>query len=332
MPSDERITQALEALGDAKETFVSSVAMSAEEVRGLLERDQGSDVEPQDRLAHVLGPFAAGRIDLDLLAPFVGGSQKMEPEVRERIEKAYDVLRGLKKAGDDLFCAKVNVDGYLRGGIVSVLAKAGTAFGAARSVEWAFHGIAPMETAKDVMESFPPSLWTWAEKGCSPPVVVEVEGQDLKVGSIGELMSGNQKIVLVVNGKAAPAPLVRLITPGVTVIQTDDPADLVALGANDGPAVAALMPDGCAKFIHSPAAGLTLANRLTVSFMPEKEPSRPLGSITAFQQTEEMRQLAALAASAAVAPDVEVTAAEDGPPPMDEVGQLASWLIHQAKV
>jgi hypothetical protein len=330
MPSDERITQALEALGDAKETFVSSVAMSAEEVRGILERDQGANEKPQERLAHELGPFAAGRIDLDRLAPFVGANQKMEPETRERIQKAYDVLVGLKKAGDDLFCAKVDVDGYLRGGIVSVLARAGTAFGAARCVEWALHAIAPMDTARDVLESFPPGLWNPAEKLCSPPVVVEVDGQDLKVGSIGELMSGNQKIVLVVNGKAAPAPLVRLITPGVTVVQTDDPTELAALGSNDGPAVAALMPEGCAKFIHSPAAGRTMNDRLTVSFLPEKEPARPLGSITAFQQAEELKQLMALAASEQPASTAEAGVAADGPPPMDEAGQLASWLIHQA--
>jgi hypothetical protein len=329
MPSDERTIKALEALGDAKESFVSSVAMSAEEVRGILDREQGGSEEPQVKLAHELGPFAAGKIDLERLAPFVETKRKLEPETRERIQKAFEVLVGLKKAGDDLFCAKVDVDGYLRGGIVGVLARAGTAFGAARSVEWALHGIAPMETTKDVLESFPPSMWNSAEKNCSPPVVVEVEGQDLKVGSIGELMSGNQKIVLLVNGKAAPAPLVRLITPGVTVIQTDDPADLVVMTANDGPAVAALMPEGCAKFIHSPAAGRSLNERLTVGFLPEKEPNRPLGSITAFQQIEELRQLASLMASAEAASTASVEAADDGPV-MDDAGQLASWLIHQA--
>jgi hypothetical protein len=330
MPSDERIIKALEALGDAKETFVSSVAMSAEEVRGILERDQGAKEKPQVKLAHELGPFAAGRIDLERLAPFVEANQKLEPETRDRIKKAYQVLLDLKKAGDDLFAANVEVDGYLRGGIVGVLAKAGTAFGAARAVEWALHEIAPMETGKDVLESFPPTLWNRAEKSCSPPVVVEVDGQDLKVGSVGELMSGNQKIVLVVNGKAAPAPLVRLITPGVTVIQTDDPADLAALGANQGPGVAALMPEGCAKFIHSPHAGQSLSDRLTVGFLPEKEPTRPLGSISAFQQVEELRQLASLASSTQAVPEVTVEAAGDGPPPMDEAGQLASWLISQA--
>ena len=329
MPSDERIMKALEALADAKETFVSSVAMSAEEVRGILDRDQGAKEKPQVRLAHELGPFAAGRVNMDKLAPFVGANQKMGPEKRAQVEKAYQVLKGLKKAGDEIFAAKVEADGYLRGGIVSAMARCGTAFGAARSVEWALHDIAPPETVDDPLEAFPPTRWNSSEHACSPPVVVEVEGQDVKVGSLGELLTGTQKIVLVVNGPAAPAPLVRLITPGVAVLQTDDPAELAFLGSMDGPGVAALMPEGCAKFIHSPKAGNSLNERLSVSFLPENEPKRALGSISAFQQSEELRQLSALAASVQAVPVVEGESAQEVPA-MDEAGQLASWLISQA--
>jgi len=329
MPSDERINQALGALGDAKDTFVSSVAMSAEEVRGILERDQGANENPQVRLAHELGPFAAGRIDLERLAPFVGANQKLDEDMRLRLQKVYEVLVGLKKAGDEMFVAKVELDGYLRGGIVSALGRSGTAFGAGRSAEWALHDIAPPEGVKDALESFPPSRWNLAERNAAPPLVIEVEGQDLKVGSLGELLTGSQKIVLVVNGPAAPAPLVRLFTPGVAVIQTDDPAELAVLAASPGPGVAAIMPEGCAKFVHAPVAGKGLNERLTVSFIPEKEPTRALGGISAFQQVEELRQLASLAASvqpvAVVEGDVPA-----GPPPMDEAGQLASWLISQA--
>jgi len=329
MPSDERITQVLGALGEAKESFVSSVAMSAEEVRGILERNQGANEKPQVRLAHELGPFAAGRIDLERLAPFVGANEKMGEGKRAPVQKAYEVLTALKKAGDDIFTAKVELDGYLRGGIMTALGRVGTAFGASRSVEWALHDIAPPESVKDPLESFPPTRWNPAERGVAPPVVVEVEGQDLKVGSLGELLSGSQKLVLVVNGPAAPAPLVRLITPGVMVIQTDDPADVAALAAHPGPGIAAIMPEGCAKFIHAPLAGAGLSDRLTVSSLPEKEPKRPLGGISAFQQTEELNQLKALAASVQAVVVVEGEAPA-GPPAMDEAGQLASWLIGQA--
>jgi hypothetical protein len=332
MPSDERISQALEALADAKETFVSSVAMSAEEVRGILEREQGVTEDPETKLAHELGPFAAGRIDLERFAPFVGANEKMDPEKRDKVEAAYETLLSLKKEGDDLFAAKVETDGYLRGTIISALGKAGASFGAARAVEWALHDLAAPETVDNVLKAFPPTLWNRAEKELAPPLVVEVDGQDLKAASLGDLLEGAQKIVLVVNGPAAPAPLVRLLTPGVAVIQTDDPAQLALLAAVPGPGIAALMPEGSAKFVHMPGEDRALNERLTVGHLPENEPKRALGGISAFQQAEELKQLAALAASVEAAPDGEVKAAREGPPPMDEAGQLASWLISQADV
>jgi hypothetical protein len=329
MPSDDRVAQALEYLSDAKESYSSSVAMSAEEVRGILEREQGANEKPQVRLAHELGPFAAGRIDLDRLAPFVGTNQKLAEDRRAEIVAAYQTLLELKKAGDDLYTAKVLRDGYFRGTVYTTLGKAGSAFGAARSVEWALHDLAHPEGVEDCLDRFPPNQWNGAERAFAPPLVVEVEGQDLRPGSLAELREGGPKIVLVVNGPAAPAPLVRLITPGVTVIQTDDLAELSALGAVDGPGIAALMPEGAAKFMHNPGAGRVLNERLTVAFLPETEPKRALGSISAFQQTEELRQLASLTASAEAGPSVSVESDSDRPE-MDDAGQLASWLIHQA--
>ncbi|MGW8266201.1 MAG: hypothetical protein ACWGSQ_07520 [Longimicrobiales bacterium] len=330
MPSDDRITQALEALAGAREGFTSSVAMSAEEVRGMLDREKGTNENPQVKLAHELGPFAAGRIDLERLAPFVSANSKLTPEKRDQIQKAYEVLVSLRKAGDSLFRAKVEVDGYLRGTLLAALGRAGTAFGAARAVEWALHGIAEPEGVEDALKSFPPNLWNRREKGCAPPLVLEVEGQDLKASSLGDLLEGSQKIILVVNGPAAPAPLVRLITPGVTVIQTDDPGDLAALSATPGPGIAALLPEGAAKFVHAPG-GKSLHDRLRVAFLPEKEPRKALGPISLFQQVEELHQLQALATSVQ-APDVPEGEPATAGREMDEAGQLAAWLIHQARV
>jgi hypothetical protein len=331
MPSEDRIAQALEALSGAKESFSSSLAMSAEEVRGILERDQGEDETPQDRLAHELGPFAAGRIDLERLAPFVEADEKLDEDKRGEVQAAYEALRALKKTGDELFTAKVPLDGYLRGTVFSALGKAGSAFGAARSVEWALHDLTHPEGVEDCLERFPPNKWNSAERAFAPPLVTEVEGQDLRPASLAELLEGGQKIVLVVNGPAAPAPLVRLLTPGVTVIQTDDPVDLAVLGAVEGPGIAALMPEGCANFMHVPGEGKSLNDRLVVGRLPETEPKRALGSISAFQQTEELRQLASLATR----PEVKESASEEkaaGVPAMDEAGQLASWLIHKSGV
>jgi len=330
MPSDDRITQALEALAGAREGFTSSVAMSAEEVRGMLERQKSSNENPQVKLAHELGPFAAGRIDLERLAPFVSANAKLPPDRLEKVRRAYEVLGNLRKAGDSLFHAKLELDGYLRGAIMEALGKAGTAFGAARSVEWALNGIPDPEGVADALESYPPLRWNRKEKGCAPPLVMEVEGQDLKVSSLGDLLEGSQKIILVVSGPVAPAPLVRLVTPGVTVIQTDDPQDLAALSATPGPGIAALMPEGAAKFVHAPG-GKALHERLRVTFLPDKEPKKALGSISLFQQVEELHQLQALATSVQ-APDVPEGEPSKSGSELDEAGQLAAWLIHQAKV
>ena len=164
-------------------------------------------------------------------------------------------------------------------------------------VEWALHDLAHPEGVEDCLERFPPNQWNGAERPWAPPLVIEVEGQDLRPASLAELLEGGQKIVLVVNGPAAPAPLVRLITPGVTVIQTDDPAELSALGAVDGPGIAALMPEGARSSCTSPG-GEGAERASDRELLPEKEPKRALGSISAFQQTEELRQLASLTASA----------------------------------
>jgi hypothetical protein len=79
MPSDDRITQALKALASSRESFLSSVAMSAEEVRGILEREAHAEQDPKEKLTQELGPFAAGRIDMDRLVSFASGEGDPRP-------------------------------------------------------------------------------------------------------------------------------------------------------------------------------------------------------------------------------------------------------------
>ncbi len=330
MPSEERISQALKALTRARESFLSSVALAAEEVRGILERQVHAEQDPKGKLAQELGPFAVGRIDVERLVPFAAEKARLDEAGQNRIREAYETLLELKEAGEEVFTVRCELDRHLGGTIVQGLARAGKAFGAARVVEAALTGIPEAEGVQDPLSAFPPDRWNRAEKGWAPPLVVEVEGQDLRVASLCELLVGSQKIILVVNGPTAPAPMVRLITPGAVVIQTDDPADLGPLGSASGPGIAALMPAGAAKFIHVPG-GKSLGQRLEVKFLPEKEPKRGLGVMSAFQQAEELRQLAALSAP------VEMVAPRNGDKPeeglaMDEAGQLAAWLIQQAQL
>lgn len=330
MPSEERISRALEALAQSREVFLSAVALSAEEVRGILEREAQGEEDPLAKLARELGPLGAVHIDVERLAPFAAKKGSLDGGRWQRVRKAYETLRDLKNEGESLFTARCPLDGYLRGTILEALGKVGRAFGAARVVEAVLTGIPEPEGVQDATVFFPYSRWNRAEKSCAPPLVVEVEGQDLKVASLGEILEGTLKIILVVNGPAAPAPLVRLITPGVAVAQTDDPGKLGRWASAPSPGVAALMPPGAAEFVHIPGPA-ALRQRLQVEKLPEKEPRRALGAISAFQQAEELRQLRAL-----VTP-IETPLSSNGgrkeeEPLLDEAGQLAAWLIQQARL
>jgi hypothetical protein len=171
----------------------------------------------------------------------------------------------------------------------------------------------------------------------APPLVVEVRGQDLVVGGLAEFLEGGLDIVLVVDGPAPPAPLARLIAPGVFVVQTTDPAEIAPAMAFEGPAIAALMPEGTARFVHDPAAGAGYRARLTVKDRPEQADLTAVGRVTVFQQIQDLEHLDALAVGGQT---VAATAAQAGATAPDTVptevatpaDRLAGWLIQQARL
>ncbi len=76
--------------------------------------------------------------------------------------------------------------------------------------------------------------------------MVAVDGSEVHAGALAEFADGREKLVLVVRGASAPAPLARCITPGTLVLQTDDGRGLDRVAAFDGPAIAAIVPEGAA--------------------------------------------------------------------------------------
>ena len=68
-----------------------------------------------------------------------------------------------------------------------------------------------------------------------------------------------------------------------------------------------------------------MADRLEVTSLPEKEPSRPIGRLTAFQQAEELRHLRDLAPASAAEKEVAEPVVPATPP-----DRLAAFLLHQA--
>jgi hypothetical protein len=362
MPSDASVTRALQALSAPREHFLSAVVAAVDEVRAYLERHRPLfDGLAAERARVELGAFAAGRIDASRFGSLFTGGPALDPVSLAVVERALHELERVAAQGEALFRARVAPGADLRLEAAHALAFAGRAFGAAQVVELVRTGRYRPDEHAAMPEAFGFRRWNRAERQIAPPLVIEVDGADLHAGGLAELMDGTQKIVLVVHPPAPPAALVRLITPGVLVVQTTDAADLDAVGRFAGPAVAALVPEGAARFVHHPARGPRLCDRLTIGWIPDEDALAPIGSISVFQQHEELamlREMAAAPVSIETAPtasidgksssdakaSIETTAAVSSDPATaamtipapsgaaagDEVERLAAWLLRQA--
>jgi len=324
------------------QAFRAAISITANEIRGYLAQRAGSDVE-KPATAAALGTFAAGRIDPDRFARLLTPSRPPAGGSGTVLKQALAVLDDLEMQGNDLFRVRIDRGDDLAAEVGRALANAGRAFGAARVANAVrSNQVRPGEhEVEPALEGFPFRLWSKAERNLAPPMVVELAGADMVVAGLAAYLDGNQAIVLLVEGQAPPAPLARLITPGVFVMQSDDPGAVHRLGAVAGPAVVAVMPAGTARFVHSPA-GDGGTGHIEVSHLPAQEPRRPLGPISVFQQQQELRLLALLASAGKEneAPKPEVDGAEPivhvaaqgnavvpGATAADPVGTLAAWLL-----
>jgi hypothetical protein len=334
MPSDDLATRALAALAAPRAAFTAPVAAAVDEVRAWLAAHRPLYDGRAAECARVeLGPFAGGRIDASRFGALFTGSAPLDAASLVRVEDALAVLTRVAAAGDGLFRVELEPGGDLRLAVAHALAYAGRAFAAAQVVARIRGGRARAGDGALPHDGFPFRRWNRAERQIAPPLVVELEGADLHPAGLADFLDGAMKIVLVVRSPMAPAPLVRLITPGVYVAQTDDPATLDALAAVPGPAVAALVPEGAARFVHDPAGGETIGRRLRVDFVPEGGERAALGGVSPFQQHEELAWLRELASAPAAGPAMDAAPAT-GPGAAaasgGEVERLAAWLLRQA--
>jgi hypothetical protein len=322
MPSDDRL---FELLAKPIQAFHSAVAATVEHLRGRI-ADAEAQVSKSAR-GPELGAFAAGRIDFDRFAAVATReSVEVAPDALDRIRRANDTLKDLLEQGRDPLRVTVDPGGHVVASVEAGLASIGRAFGAARAVEMTRTGAWSDEHAK-MTEVFSFDRWNPAERAIAPPLFVTVDGADLaEVDGLAGFLDGGVKIVLLVQGDAPPAPLARLITPGVFVVQTDDPEKgLERFGAWAGPGILAVLPKGCAEFVHDPEGGAAVGDRLTVLSLPEEGPGKTLGRLSVFQQTEPLRQLEALKAQPAATP---LDVSGDGR--ADPVDKLAAWLLSEA--
>lgn len=360
MPSEPRIQHALEALARPRAVFRSAVAMAVDQVGAFLDSNRAPLDGRASRTAHELGAFATGRVDAARFAAVLGEPGVVDSLAVARIERALKTLQQIDGRGDDQFIVRIAAGGDLRAEVARALTEIGRVFAAARAVELARTGRYTADQADDSAAGFAFRHWNRAERQIAPPLIVELDGADLQAGALAEFLDGTFKIVLVVRAPATAAPLTRLITPSLFVEQTTEDAALARLAGVEGPGITALMPEGAAGFVHKPGEA-PVWERLCVTYAPTDEPGVAIGSVSAFQRAEELKQLRALATppeslahtgDAAASVPVGVAQAEATAPsasgPLvngsgsasassraegaDPVDKLAAWLLSRTDV
>ncbi|MEZ4423477.1 MAG: hypothetical protein R3E98_08715 [Gemmatimonadota bacterium] len=337
MPSDNtRVQQALAALAPAIEPFETALAATIEELRGFLDAHRQENAAGE-RVGAELGRFAAARIDPERFSSLIAPPTTTDVETLHVVERALDTLQSLRQRGTDLFWARVTPGGDLRTTVTDALADAGRAFGVARALRFVWNGV-PTTSLDDPRDPFPPSRWNPAERALAPPLVVEVGGRDVSAAGLADLLEGRQKVILVVEGPAPVAPLARLLTPDLLVAQVGRAEALAEVGRWSGPAVAAWMEQGGARFVHRPG-GASFRTRVQEEEIPDAPTGRVLGRVAAAREAndlEHLRELLTSAPAAAQVPvitDASATGTPDAAvavPTAAPADRLAGWLLAQA--
>lgn len=319
MPSDARTRAALAAVAPQLATFRSVAVGALEHARAVLALSGGLE-----RVRLELGALGA-RVDAARFAAIANGEQALDTTSRERIERARGVLESLVSASDDAFVVDVPAGASLTVTVREALAHFGRAFGLAAIIDLARSGRYVPDLHDRAVNAWPFELWSARDRRSAPPLVVRLDGADLSLGNLANVIDGTVHIVLCIAGGAAPARLVRLITPNTFVLQAQDPQALARFTSFAGPAVAALFETDVARFNHDPSRGQGLWQRLTIEHMPSVPNRMRLSSLSPWQQNEELQQLVTLS----VRPMLSATPIDSLVPPGDgdPVDRLATWLL-----
>ena len=324
MPSDDRVQRALAAVAPQIAAFRSLVASTLEHARGILSLDEGANHAKLE-----LGALGS-RIDPIRFAALASGGGGLDPVGRERVGRAVESLRALAEAPDDSFVVELRSGDSLDAGVRDALARLGRVFGLANAIDLARRGGYIPRLHDRALEAWPFELWTQRDRKTVPPLVVVLGAAELNVGSLADVLDGNAHLVLVVIGDAAPARLIRLVTPRVLVLQTTKADSFSRFTTYAGPAVAALLQGDVASFLHDPEAGKAPWQRIAISSRPANPPRKRIGVQCPVQQLDELRQLEALAErpSLSTAPIESLAPAGES----DPTERLASWLLNESGV
>jgi hypothetical protein len=318
MPFEKRTAVALEAIRPRKELFLSAIATTTEEIRGLL---VGAGETAEDQTIS-LGAFAKGHVDVERFSAFTKQSKKVETEAQTPIRAAQRELNDLLQIGDRLFVLELTEGDNLGAQVAKRLATIGCAFAAAHVVELAKRGDYDEEKHAHLIDGLAYTDWSQAERMLAPGLVIELNGADFTPAQVAPYLDAGMKMVFVVDGDAPAAAMSRLITPGVFVQQTADEAGLEAFISYEGTAAAALLPEGGVEFVHDPAAGETPFERFTTLTLPKEIRKRAIGGISRAQQAEDLALLR----------DLSEVSAPGGEAASDPAGKLSAWLMSQTNL
>lgn len=315
MPFDERVQGALQALRPQCNAFRAAVESAYAELHAYLATHAVRSDDRAREAAMELGRFARGRIDVLRFEAVIGPARVLTAQEESTVRRCAEVMDEVLAQGDGIFTCDVPRGADMRATVEQALAEAGRAFGAALVFQAVKSGVYHAEQHDIALRAFPFRRWNRNERMLAPALVVSVDGADLQAAALADYLDGREKIVLVVNGKSTPAPLARLVSPGLFVQQTGTADDLAKIAASNAPGIAALLPLSAVRFVHDPATGL-----IAVMQIEGEAPRAAVGGWSVWQQEEELALLRRLAAAdAAVAEGVEVDA-------------LASWLLSQAGI
>lgn len=328
MPSDPRVAQALAALDQPIAEFRALVRDALTRAETFQAAQSATVGERATEAGFGLGHFAEGRIDPARFSVVFAAALDVPAISLDALERTIDTLRGVIALANDLFIVDVPPKGHLEPVLRTALGEIGRAFGAVILTDLIRTGRYDAATHDRYLDSMQFSTWNSVERRIAPPLIVTIDGSDLHAGELAPFADGREKVVLLIRGDCAPAPLARCITPGTLVMQAHDCLALNRVASFDGPAVAAIIPGESASFVHDPAAGREPWQRLAIG-EPGYAPKRAIGGASIWQMKEELAMLADLARIPMVMPD---RGNSQAPQTGDVVDRIAAWLLSQSEL
>lgn len=323
MPSNPKVARALQSVRSQHAAFERFVLTELARLRGILATGASNKVE---RLGEELGSLGAAHIDVSRFAELAQGASH-DAATRARINHSIDVLTELSQKTLDDVVEEIPEWRSASSVITSALGRWGRAFGAVVAADLARVDQYDPSQHDGLTQVFGFDRWNKAYRHHAPPLVAVIDDAS-HVADLSDVLDGNEHIVLVMENDATPAGLVRLITPHTLVLQTSDDRGLDRFATYGGPAIAAMVHEDAACFLHDPAGGAAAWQRLSIWKHAADHPRRTLGGLSPSQQREEILQLEALALQPTLpAGALEALGGGGG----DAAERLAAWLLTQSQ-